>query len=487
MALVYVLYSPKKKNNKQAMSATNCSLEMKEKTRPNGTLSHNPSSASLQSRGPQPLSKNMISETKMIQLRKKSMDFLEAQMQMRKINDQLGIKHQLARELELDEDESKKDRRGKKSKSTSPEQDSPDGYNLDNSRVPLNPSSPEMDDPFSPPVQLHRRCRSYSSDDDDDDDDDDGRERSTSGVMRASTFNYASRRPNHLVEDKHYESDASEKGGSVRITRHSKRARAKLENMFHKTSLVGSEAPTDPTPVFSITPSTPQRTSAVTPESELQDKFDTTMPEPAPVPVLAQPNTGGSAIAGRRRKAAMVPPTLAELDQPVSVGAGPSPHGACPFPSSLKTPSPRPCRRGVSPRAPSPTGSSGGEVDQNAPPKRKKKVSVAQIEATVVPPTPVNLMPPEKPISLSRASSFETLRTHQDAFADNAFRSIMQISQNAIVCANSVGDIVFWSAGACKMFGYTPGEAVGSSLEVRAIFMYGMNGYTKRLNDPIMI
>ena len=477
--LIYVTYSPKKKTDKESVSAINCSLEMKEKTRPNGTLSHNPSSASLQSRGPQPLSKNMISETKMIQLRKKSMDFLEAQRQMRHINEELGVKHQLARELEMEEDESNKDRMDKKSKSTSPERDSPDGYNLDNSRVPLNPSSPDMEDPFSPPSQSRHQHRSYSSDEEDDE-----RERTTPGIMRANTFNYTSRRPHHMLDDQYPESDTSEKGGSVRITRHSKRARVKLENMFQNTSTVVPEAPAAPTPVFSITPSTPLITSPVTSESELQDKFDTvTKPEPAPSPpVLAQPNIG-SAVAGRRRKAAMVPPVLAELNQPDSVeGAGPTPHGACPFPSSLKTPSPRPCRRGISPRAPSPTGSSGGETDQSAPPKRKKKVSVAQIEATVVPPTPVTLMPPDKP--LSRASSFETLRTHQDAFADNAFRSIMQISQNAIVCANSIGDIVFWSAGACKMFGYTPGEAAGSSLEVCRKSMCGSQkiNETKRCN-----
>ena len=46
----------------------------------------------------------------------------------------------------------------------------------------------------------------------------------------------------------------------------------------------------------------------------------------------------------------------------------------------------------------------------------------------------------------------------------------MQMSHDAIVCANASGDIVFWSAGAVKMFGYTPGEAIGSSLEVNFFF-----------------
>ncbi len=460
MAGVYVFYSPKKTTTKVEISATNASLELKEKVRPNGTLSHNPSSSSLQSRGPQPLTKNVISDAKMVQLRKKSMDFLESQRQMRLINEELGVKHNMAMELEIEEDESRKVRAEQKvSKSPSPEDDSPtfDEFN-DDSHARLNPSSPEMEDPFSPHVQNSRR-RSFSSDDEDDDN-----ERTTPGIARASTFNYTSR--HHMHEDRYPDSDTSEKGGSVRITRHSKRARVKLENMFNKSGLLDSEvAGAAPAPVFSITPSTPQRSPRESVESsELQDQFEVQTQVPPSIPVLAQPNAG-SAVAGRRRKAAMVPPVIPDLDQPVSVG-----EEQCPFHSNLavkgRSPSPRPIRRGASPRAISPSGSSGGEVDPNAPPKRKKKVSVAQIEATVVPPTPVNLVPPQAHASLSRASSFETLRTHQDAFADNAFRSIMQISQNAIVCANNIGDIVFWSAGACKMFGYTPGEAVGSSLEV---------------------
>ena len=42
----------------------------------------------------------------------------------------------------------------------------------------------------------------------------------------------------------------------------------------------------------------------------------------------------------------------------------------------------------------------------------------------------------------------------------------MSISDDAIICANASGEVVFWSAGAVKMFGYTPGEAIGSSLQM---------------------
>ena len=58
----------------------------------------------------------------------------------------------------------------------------------------------------------------------------------------------------------------------------------------------------------------------------------------------------------------------------------------------------------------------------------------------------------------------------------------MQMSHDAIVCANANGDIVFWSAGAVKMFGYTPGEAIGSSLEVSTsqnltLFSIALHGF----------
>ena len=49
---------------------------------------------------------------------------------------------------------------------------------------------------------------------------------------------------------------------------------------------------------------------------------------------------------------------------------------------------------------------------------------------------------------------------------DNTLRSVMKMSDNAIISANAQGEIVFWSSGAVKMFGYTPREAIGSSLQM---------------------
>ena len=88
------------------------------------------------------------------------------------------------------------------------------------------------------------------------------------------------------------------------------------------------------------------------------------------------------------------------------------------------------------------------------------------MEATVFPPTPITLEPPSH---VKRSPSFTgRLRPSEQeaAFADNALRSVMLMSHEAIICANSSGEIVFWSQGGVKMFGYTPGEAIGSSLDV---------------------
>lgn len=79
----------------------------------------------------------------------------------------------------------------------------------------------------------------------------------------------------------------------------------------------------------------------------------------------------------------------------------------------------------------------------------------------------------------------------QKKLIDNTLQSVMEISDDAIICANAQGEIVFWSAGAMKMFGYTPGEAIGSSLQMIMPERYkekhqnGVNGRTERALDYI--
>ena len=506
----YILY-PAKQQPRSASSATSPSnqkmaveeVNFEMKSRNNGSLANSansrgpsatelaPSTSSASMRGPKPLTKSVIDEEKMIQLRKKSMDFVEAQKHMRQLNAELGIKHQLARELDEDEDEGFKVRMECKDSKTEPDSSPPASSEEDDEDSPVQlriPSSPEvelLEDPFP---SLDRKQLKLSPDIEENipevrEDDDTFNQfhpsrmsppLSGTTINRASTFNFGGER---AAEDQDFD-NTSEKGGSLRITRHSKRARVKLENVFQKSTDEGA------TPSFNITPSTPplERSGFSYSPCDRQESMEST-PTPSigrdleilgggssnPAPLTA-PNTN----TGRRRRAGMVPLSLpsqggAATTSTDGLTISEQPLGAgCPFQSSLsarsKSPSPRPCRRGISPSGPS--GSSLADGDRGASPRPKKKVSVAQIEATFVPPTPVSLEPPTHVGGggVPRSPSFN--RSRQDAFSDNAFRSITQISQDAICCANSVGDIVFWSAGASKMFGYTPGEAIGSSLEV---------------------
>ena len=480
MVSVYVFYSAKQMEVKLKTNYnpfTRTSFKMRDKPNSNGSLlSHQELSCSMQTRGPQPLTKNVISDTKMVELRKKSIDFLGAQKQMRQLNEELGLKHLLAKELE--EDESFKVRMEQKAfQSSSPEeQDYPDSYDLDDSCArlhlssppPPQPSSPEIDDPFSPGQDCQPRSFSFDEEDEDRLETNAHCPHSFAAITRASTFNYASKvgHGTDMVRKCRDSDNDSEKGGSVRITRHSKRAQVKLENMFNQPNL--AEKPSTPEvasidpPCFNITPSTPPMLDKPPPIFfKPQDSGSETNVVEAPITV---PTT-------RRKRKTAIAPLVIEPSQEEAVPLA----SGCPFQSSLAV-------RGTSPkvssmscrRTASPSPSSGGE-DGNIPPKRKKKVSVAQIEATLVPPTPIDQLPP--PHVMSRSASFNAHRSHQDAFTDNALRSIMQISQNALVCANNVGDIVFWSAGASKMFGYTPGEAVGSSLEVSAYYDLKQNIY----------
>ena len=443
-------------------------------------------------RGPQPLTKNIISEDKMIQLRKKSLDFVEAQKHRSLLDRELGLTRQseyqnaIAEELEV----KFKVGGGGGRRDSKPDQDDDD---LDNSRIPLNPDTPDFEDcPFPPHLTIDSNQQAQLNSPSTDEEDTEHRSNyhgsaddelspkspkiplSPSTLTRAHTFNYGDKPIMDDEEAEEVDDYDMEKGGSLRLTRHSKRARGKVNDIFSSFSssalLISSAAhdddmdhPAHPPPI-NVTSSTPpmqhMMVSVFPPEAPDNNQTDGAGQTP-------QPNS-----MQRRRKAALVPPIITGAQQHLD-----APPPACPFhKSSLSPPrigadssrevskSPKPIRRGISP---TPSGDSLFDNTPN-PPMRKKKVSVAHIEATVVPPTPDNLEPPRH-LSLSRTSSYNTLRTHQDAFADNAFRSVMQISQDAIVCANSIGEIVFWSVGACKMFGYSPAEAVGSSLEVQLL------------------
>ena len=121
-----------------------------------------------------------------------------------------------------------------------------------------------------------------------------------------------------------------------------------------------------------------------------------------------------------------------------------------------------------------PDTSTGCPIHQNHTPSlqqrrtRKTAIGLEQPEPNSL------LLPPPKSSDIFRRSPSRSptrKRTQRDMLVDNALRSVMSMSEDAIVCANAQGELVFWSAGAVKMFGYTSGEAIGSSLQVRNIFV----------------
>ena len=458
ISLSFYVFYPREKRNK-TYYCTNKNYKEAESVDVYSNT-RNASFSSLSSKGPQRLEKNIISEDKMIELRKKSMDFLEASRQREHLNLEFS-NHPLYNkplpdyDAEYEEDLGYNDahRRGSK-----PDQDSPDSEvdDLENSRVPLCPAS-QRDRSLSPTpdTEVDERVQMFLANSDDEEEryEQDQTEecdvRAVS-VSRASTFNHGGQAPPlkcHKVSDA-----GSERGGSLRITRHSRRARKDVNEVFSECAssslLLGSARdPPLPEPPSTISLPTHMISDPPTHDSNIQQT--------------------AASSRERRRKGAFIPPPIITT---TSVETIDSPSTGCPFhgglspnkrdPSSSRgsTQSPKSCRRGISP-----TPSGDSVFDSTPRPQRKKKVSVAQIEATVVPPTPINLQPPS---NLPRSGSREPLMTHHDVFTDNALRSVMQISQDAIVCASSVGDIVFWSVGASKMFGYTPGEAIGSNLEV---------------------
>ena len=426
------------------------------------------SRSQVSTRGPIPLLKNVISDEKMIELRKKSTDPLEALKQREQLDRELGLQHQNSKpDMDPEAWNSKLNQVEKLEELESPEEP-------DNSRTALVPehlrhSPPDplgFSPPCSPPLDSNLRAEFTIATDSSEEDQEDvevgqnlkPNAPTTSSLTRAHTFDCPISPP--YVDD----SDGNSHSGSLRLTRHSKRARKTAEEVFGKSA---SAEPLSNSPDNTI--------------SEVQT---------------------AKSMRERRRKPALVPPII------TTTPALPSPltqdtpyvkqslmdnhlgHEICPISSRGVSPTRKrgisPIRnRGISPirnRGVSPIRSRGvspspsavttedSVFDDTSPKPPKKKVSVAQIEATIFPPTPLTLEPPAH-LGIPRTTSFSS-SANQGVFADNAFRSVMKMSHDAIVCANSVGEIVYWSSGAVKMFGYTPGEAIGSSLEVTSMLSW---------------
>ena len=374
--------------------------------------------SSVTTRAPQQLSKSVIDDTKMIQLRKKSMDFLEARDQREQLDRQLGLHRQ---DSKPDQDSPMTELKNLK---TIPEREieefSPESSfdQPDNSTLPIHiqASTPEPQTPESiPKCPFHHRRPSSTTDLSSSEDEADSNineiSPKPSPIVRAHSFQFGRRSAD-------YDSDNASRTGSLRITRHSTRARKRADQVF-TDALMQTSAPIVAPPMN-------------------------------PEVVIQPPMTPRGGTTDRRRKTAMVPPLVI-----TTTTAEPSPLTKTTLLVDDRD-----------------TGGTSADDDvfmEQSPKPRRKKVSVAKIEATVKPPTPLLLHPPQH---LTRSPSISsTLQVPQNTFADNALRSVMQIAPDAIVCANNAGDIVFWSPGAVKMFGYTPGEAIGSALEVILILI----------------
>lgn len=429
---IYIIFSPRKKAsapvemNKSDVPLTSYSLlnsntadgysrQTSEYTRQDSKMSNastqNSSPAKNNaSNGPQPLKKSVISDEKMIQLRKKSLDFFEAMKQREMLDIQYGLTQPVIPEQSepgVDSNKSSGERSSSKSDSLE-EEDHP-------------PSSSELLSPVSPPFEKPTFALTMASEDSDTDDTID---KPVSALILADTSFTPPDSPEPLREAHSFtcgqssmvDSDDSDSdpATSARVTRHSKRVYRSA------TSL----------------PTTPPRVSTSSQANA------TSSPRPSRSPV---------SMMERRRKPALIPP-------PIITTTPDKPDGGVITECPLGHGTPGSRRR-------SPTPTSDCASANPSPKPRRKKVSVAQMEATVFPPTPINLEPPSH---VKRSPSYSRLRPAEQeaAFADNALRSVMLMSHEAIICANSSGEIVFWSQGGVKMFGYTPGEAIGCSLDV---------------------
>lgn len=431
---VYILLSPKKGSYNLEKTEEVRYGEGSFQTKMTELGSRKDSSLSSRSqntgKGLQPLSKNVISDEKMVQLRKKSIDPAEALRQRAQLDSELGLQHHDSFKSDTDDKVCNAKLNRLEKLQECEELESPD--EPDNSRtaliVPehLQQSSSEPYIPPSSPPQgstLKPKFRITTSSDSSEDEQKDtiDNQRISSPVASISSLSRAHTFTCPMTSAMDDDSDNNSLSGSLRLTRHSKRARKSMDGLFSKSA-------------------------SAEPLSVRADNVTS--------PVQEQPKK----MRARYRKPALVPPiitTTPAVPSPLAQISSYTNHTQTEGHLGHNISS---IQRGVSP-----TPSTEDSVfDDSSPKPRKKKVSVAQIEATIFPPTPLTLEPPVR-LGISRSASFST---NQNTFADNAFRSVMKMSHDAIVCANSVGEIVYWSSGAVKMFGYTPGEAIGSSLEV---------------------
>ena len=222
--------------------------------------------------------------------------------------------------------------------------------------------------------------------------------------------------------------------GSIRITRHSGRAHTKADEIFQRGSSM--RASNKKIPIVN------------TPSPLAQHSVSQPRPHSPPPPQRQESHSSSRASSSEPED---------------SIKQWPDASTGCPF------------------HQPNATTTDTSPLQQRR--MRKMAIGLEQPDQTAL------LLPPPKPTDIFRRSPSRSptrKRTQRDMLVDNALRSVMSMSEDAIVCANAQGELVFWSAGAVKMFGYTPGEAIGSSLQVLYSFLVVLLCYHYLLMQMIM-
>ena len=309
-----------------------------------------------------PLSKGVISEAKMVQLRKKSIDYHDAIKQREALNKELGLTSTPAHANEADANQSTRTAETDLSVGAEPNCAK---ENLCRSPTPQHtlPSPPHhvqqqpylSPEPQTPPPtqEDNQTTMNVTLGTSDDEDDDVLSEKEGVASLDPNRFNHCSPSPikkahSFSVPPRHLNLhlDKASHGDSLRVTRHSVKS----------------------------------------------------PPKPRKDELTVENTAGGpGTLNARRRRPALVPPIITTTPAEEELG--------CILTKQVSVDS-------MGGRDLSPCPSTLSLQGESKP--RKKKVSVAALEAVPIPPTPVGLQPPP----LSRSASF----SQTNVFSDNALR-----------------------------------------------------------------
>ena len=328
---------------------------------------------------PTKLSKDILSQEKYIQIRKKSMDMLDMEVKPQPDNSKGFVARRKMSNVHF----------------------GPVAFN------PLTPDNPGVDESYfnySSPPQSAEESPSFNNQSEESD-----RETTDCGESLESPTH-----PNMDLDQSDAENSnpvrfsvgsIPSQGGSLRITRHSTRAHTKVSEIF-------------------------QRSNSVCNPNRIPPTITTTPVETEVSPLIHSVSKPLDSPPSDQEKKDFSPdPSLNDTTSQLSESL------TCPArPSTLTT--------------------------RRSPIHERRRKQVIGLEA---PNTNDLIVSPTRQRRIIRSPSVNRTK---DQLLNSTLQSVMQLSQDAIVCANAQGEVVFWSPGAVKMFGYTQGEAIGSSLQV---------------------